>query len=75
MYGIQVFDLTTDPQEKKPLDDPELAAVGRVLEKSYRDIPNTAQEGSAEETKPGAPRKPEIDDATVDKLKALGYMD
>ena len=74
-YGIQVFDLTTDPQEKNPLDDPALAAVGRSLEKTYRDIPSTAQTGSAEETRPGAPRKPEIDDATVDKLKALGYMD
>ncbi|MFN8604023.1 MAG: sulfatase [Candidatus Binatia bacterium] len=75
VYGIKVYDLTTDPGEKKPLDDPELATLGRILEKSYRAIPSTAEEGSAEETKPGAPRKPEIDDATVDKLKALGYMD
>ena len=71
----ELYDLETDPGEKKPLDDPELATLGRILEMSYRAIPSTAEEGSAEETKPGAPRKPEIDDATVDKLKALGYMD
>lgn len=73
--GIELYDLTTDPEEKKRLDDPDLLALGRSLEAAYRSIPNTAQTGAAEESKPGVAKKPEIDDATVDKLKALGYMD
>ena len=74
-YGVKVYDLTTDPGERAPLDDPDLAAIGRVLEGSYRGIASSAKQGSAEETTPGTAKKPEIDDATVEKLKALGYMD
>jgi hypothetical protein len=73
--GIQLYDLTTDPDEKQPIDDPAMLELGREIEASYRSVKSTAQQGAAEETKPGAPKKPEIDDATVDKLKALGYMD
>ncbi|MBM4245244.1 MAG: sulfatase [Deltaproteobacteria bacterium] len=74
-HGVKHFDLTTDPGEQKPLDGPDIEAIGRVFEDAYRSVLAAAHEAPAAESKPGTAKKPEIDDATVEKLKALGYMD
>ncbi len=71
---MQVFDLTTDPEEKRPLEDPALEAPGTAFEATYRALARAQKESAKDE--PGTPaKKPELDDATVEKLRALGYMD
>jgi len=71
---MQTFDLTTDPGEKKPLDDPEMASPGTAFEATYRALARAQKQSAADE--PGTPaKKPELDEATIEKLKALGYMD
>jgi arylsulfatase A-like enzyme len=74
--AMQVFDLTTDPGEQHPLDDPMALAPGAAFEAAYRaKAPVRADAGAARDV-PGKPaKKPELDDATLEKLKALGYLD
>jgi arylsulfatase A-like enzyme len=74
----QVYDLSSDPGERTPLDDPRLAAPGEVLQSLYRALGDTTKGAStraAELSGPAPTPKPELDDRTVEKLRALGYMD
>ena len=78
-HGTKVYDLTTDPDEQTPLDDPALIGLGSSFEAAYRGLARkretTTAAGAAKGATPGAAEKPQLDDATLKKLKALGYMD
>jgi len=65
----EIYDLRSDPGEKKPLRDPALALEGKKLIDRY-----LALGGGAEASPPSARALP-IDDATRRKLDALGYVD
>lgn len=70
----QVFDLLADPLEKQPIEDPAMEAPGIAFEATYRALARAQKDSAKDE--PGTPaKKPELDEATVEKLKALGYMD
>jgi len=72
---MQIYDLTTDPGETKPLADPTLAEHGAALESAYRALGSTRKAAAPAKAEPEAAKKPGLDEATVEKLKALGYMD
>ncbi|HEY8516041.1 MAG TPA: sulfatase [Candidatus Binatia bacterium] len=72
----EIFDLTVDPGEKAPLDDPQLVRIGQRLLWQYRRSAGVAAaQATAPEADPLADPKPEIDQRTVDKLRELGYLD
>jgi len=73
--AMQIYDLTTDPGETKPLADPTLAEHGAALESAYRALGSTRKAAAPAKAEPEAAKKPGLDEATVEKLKALGYMD
>lgn len=73
--GMKVYDLTRDPAEQHPLDDPALIEIGRHFEGAYRAVEKRPSEVPKPAASPQAAKKPELDDATLEKLKALGYMD
>ena len=69
----QIFDLRADPGEHATLTDPELLAEGEALGRPYQTLLTAAGEGSGnpERAQPGTS---ELDSRTVEKLRALGYL-
>jgi arylsulfatase len=72
------YDLSVDPKEESPLDWEESDAAGKaLLELTSKDpdtggIPANMRWGS----RPNAPKvAPGLDDATMERLKALGYVE
>ena len=59
----QIYDLQKDPGEKDNLIDEELIQTGRKHFESYKQLEAAA----------GAKR--ELDAKTIEKLRALGYLD
>lgn len=77
---MQAFDLTKDPGEQAPLAYPELLAEGQAFIDAYlaQDFEEGGSEASdAREGEDGAPQQEErvLDEATRQKLEALGYLE
>lgn len=72
---ITIYDLTEDPGEQSPIEDARLATLGEQLIAYYRDVEAAGASRLAEQKDPLAPPEPQLDDKTVESLKALGYVD
>lgn len=78
--AMQAFDLTEDPGEQAPLASPELLAEGQAFIDAYlaqdlergRGETSDADEGTRD---PAAPEERVLDEATRQKLEALGYLE
>jgi arylsulfatase A-like enzyme len=74
---MQVYDLKSDPGEQHPLDDARLRNPGDVLHSMYLALGDTTKTLAAQKsgvTEPLPTPKPELDERTVEKLRALGYI-
>jgi arylsulfatase A-like enzyme len=69
----EVYDLRTDPGEHHNIATTELLGEGETLVEQYRAMAAAARTRLAGATGP-APSPPELDERTVDKLRALGYV-
>lgn len=63
--GLETYDLGADPDELAPIDDPQIITRGRELIESY------LSQGDA----PEKVRERDLDQATRQKLEALGYVE
>jgi len=67
----EVYDLATDPGEKRNLPTPELLAEGEALRRRYEAL----GKGATLRPGPAATTAPTLDPETQKKLKALGYAE
>jgi arylsulfatase A-like enzyme len=72
---ITIYDLSVDPGEERPIDDVRLATIGEQMIGYYREVDAVGASRLAAQGDPLEAPKPELDDRTVESLKALGYVD
>jgi len=69
----EVYDLRTDPGEHRNIATAELLARGEALIAQYRSTSTAARDRLAGKVGP-VPSPPVLDERTMEKLRALGYI-